>query len=87
MRYMKLLKVRRLREDTKSCNIKEKMSKDIINNKSMLRDSNYEMLRILCMFGIVLMHAYGEYHSTLMGVSRIECVFHQQCLLYFCLKE
>jgi hypothetical protein len=40
-------------------------------NKKAERNSNFELLRIICIFGIITMHTYGAIYSTATGMSLV----------------
>lgn len=42
---------------------------------ALVRDSNFELLRILCIFGIVSMHTFGSFYGTATGVNLVYGVF------------
>lgn len=37
---------------------------------SKVRNSNFELLRIICIFGIISMHSFGAFLHTAIGASR-----------------
>lgn len=53
----------------------EKKLEGIQRHKKQPRQSNFELLRILCIWGIVTMHAYSIFYSTATGVNLVYGVF------------
>lgn len=51
------------------------MSNSSIAKNAKSRQSNFELLRILCIFGIVYMHTFGMFYSSATGINLIHGVF------------
>lgn len=41
------------------------------SEKVLIRQSQFELLRLVCIFGIVTMHTWGVFYSTASGMNQV----------------